>query len=136
MSFLVRTRVGPFRLDDAFTPEALEELAKRGRLDEAVMPVEVAVAHLPAVRVSREEARRFSLGQIVLMRKGEEGALPPANEGEQRCSPSRARPAAAKGEGPLARVKARDGSFYGLGRVEEAGGALYLYPHRVLPPSG
>lgn len=52
MTSLVRSRVGEFRLRDAKTLSALQELADQGRLQEAVIPVEEMFHALPAIQVS------------------------------------------------------------------------------------
>jgi tRNA pseudouridine55 synthase len=57
---LRRTRVGPFTAEDSVTLEAGAEAA-RGRL----LPVEAAVAELPRVTLSDEQARRLCQGQAV-----------------------------------------------------------------------
>lgn len=51
---LTRTRIGPFTLADARSPEAPE-----------LLPVERVVAHLPRVAVSAEEARAAANGSIL-----------------------------------------------------------------------
>ncbi|MBI4261563.1 MAG: tRNA pseudouridine(55) synthase TruB [Actinobacteria bacterium] len=50
---LVRTRIGPYALAEAVTPEDLGE----------PLPVEAAVAHLPAVRLDAEEAGAAANGR-------------------------------------------------------------------------
>jgi len=52
MTSLVRSRVGEFRLRDAKSLSALQELADQGRLQEAVIPVEEMFHALPAIQVS------------------------------------------------------------------------------------
>jgi tRNA pseudouridine55 synthase len=52
---LVRTSIGPFRLRDAVTPDAVAE----------PLPMARAVAHLPRVEVNAEEARVASHGSIL-----------------------------------------------------------------------
>ncbi len=54
---LVRTRSGRFTLAETHTLEALAERVRGGRLDEMLIPVPEALAHLPAVRVAPEAAR-------------------------------------------------------------------------------
>lgn len=46
-AFLVRRRVGPFRLEEAHPVEDLKRAAKEGRLEELLLPPDVAVQHLP-----------------------------------------------------------------------------------------
>ena len=59
---LVRTRSGRFALAEALSLEALAERVRAGRLDEVLMPVGEALAHLPAVRVAPEASRAVMHG--------------------------------------------------------------------------
>jgi tRNA U55 pseudouridine synthase TruB len=54
---LVRTRSGRFVLAEAHSLDALAERVRGGRLEEILIPVPEALAHLPAVRVAPEAAR-------------------------------------------------------------------------------
>jgi len=58
LSFLLRTRVGPFELGDSNT---LEELAAQG--PELVEPMEIGVSHLQPQTVDDDEAKRISSGR-------------------------------------------------------------------------
>ena len=62
MSFLVRTRVGSFSLDQAFT---LEEIEKNSA--QVVLPVDIALDYMPKVILSEEMARAFKHGQHIAM---------------------------------------------------------------------
>ncbi|MFN6952636.1 MAG: tRNA pseudouridine(55) synthase TruB, partial [Albidovulum sp.] len=69
---LRRTRVGPFGEDDTVTLEELRELAD-GRiagqtLDDALLPVEAALAEVPEVKVTRDIAARLMRGQSTILR--------------------------------------------------------------------
>lgn len=76
MSFLVRTKVGPFALEDSVTLEEVEEAASRGELGSVLLDPESAVVHLARCVVSEEEARRLRLGQAISLRPGRvEGAV-------------------------------------------------------------
>lgn len=59
METLARTRVERFRLEDALTLGELEELAKEGRAESALLPVDEMFSHLPALTV-RPEFRKLS----------------------------------------------------------------------------
>lgn len=50
--FMVRTRAGAFHLDDALTLEELDAARSRGALPDLLVPMDRAVAHLPAVDLS------------------------------------------------------------------------------------
>ena len=67
---LRRTRVGPFDEADAVTLASLEALAERGQdaLMTALLPVETALADIPALAVSGPDADRLRRGQPVLLR--------------------------------------------------------------------
>lgn len=60
MSFLVRTRVGSFSLDKAFT---LEEIGEKS--ESAVLPVDTALDYMPKVILSREVTSAFKHGQNI-----------------------------------------------------------------------
>jgi tRNA U55 pseudouridine synthase TruB len=65
MSFLQRTAVGPYTLEDAYTTEELAKLAAGGRLREALLPIDTALQHLPALFLEDEAAERILTGQPV-----------------------------------------------------------------------
>src|SRR3954470_20663632 len=54
LSALRRVEVGDFRVDDASTIEQLEQLAKNGRLDKAVLPQSHLLPDLPAEHFTQE----------------------------------------------------------------------------------
>jgi tRNA pseudouridine55 synthase len=54
---LTRTRSGRFSMDGVITLPELEAYAAQGRLAEALIPVNEALSHLPAVRVTPEAGR-------------------------------------------------------------------------------
>jgi tRNA pseudouridine55 synthase len=69
---LRRTRVGPFGEDDTVTLEELRELTE-GKiadqtLDDALLPVEAALAEVPEVKVTRDIAARLVRGQSAILR--------------------------------------------------------------------
>ncbi len=72
---LTRTRVGPFRMEDAISLEKLEELrhkdAGREALREVLLPVETALDDIPALAVDRNQATRIFRGQQVILRGGD-----------------------------------------------------------------
>src|SRR5690606_41544380 len=59
MSFLVRTRVGPYTLDQSWTFDEIERAMRHGRLPDVILSPETAVAHLPRYPVTGEEASRL-----------------------------------------------------------------------------
>jgi len=62
LSYLVRTRAGPFELSDALTVEELGHLAARGRLPEVIVSPADALSHLPAIHVEGDAAARLRHG--------------------------------------------------------------------------
>lgn len=63
MSALVRTAVGPFRLEEAVAPDALTA----ENLSAHVRPALDAVAHLPRVRLAPDQAQRIRQGQTIAL---------------------------------------------------------------------
>lgn len=69
---LRRTRVGPFGEGDTVTLGELRDLAA-GRIagqtiEDALLPVEAALAHVPEVKVNRDVAGRLARGQSAILR--------------------------------------------------------------------
>lgn len=65
MSFLVRTAVGPFRLEESLTVDEIAARAEEGDLDALLLPMESALPHLPRLVVSPADARRLREGQAL-----------------------------------------------------------------------
>lgn len=63
MAFLLRTRSGPFDCSSARTAEELLAGASEGRIASYLEPPSLAVGHLPAVSVSREQAAELRKGR-------------------------------------------------------------------------
>ena len=63
MTSLVRTAVGPFRVDRAITVEGLRKILEEGREPLPVIPLVEALPHLPLLQVQADEARRVRQGQ-------------------------------------------------------------------------
>jgi len=64
-SFMVRTRVGRFTLEEAHTLEELARAAGEGRLADVIEPPEAALADLPAVDLSPPQRQAVVHGQPV-----------------------------------------------------------------------
>jgi tRNA pseudouridine55 synthase len=64
---LARTAVGPFRIEQAISLDALQQAAAQGRWRDLLLPVETGLAHLPAATVDAETARRLGFGQSVAL---------------------------------------------------------------------
>jgi len=65
LAALVRTRVGPYALEQAVPWSLLREARSGAPFWARVLPPDSALGHLPAVSVEDEEARRFGHGQAV-----------------------------------------------------------------------
>ena len=102
---LVRTRVGPFGVDEAVPWEVLTSAAS-GALWGRVLPPEAALALWPGVRLPAPTVRAFTHGQPVTL------ATPPAEEGA------------------LVRVHDAAGAFLGVGEV--IAGGKKVRPVRLL----
>ena len=62
LSALRRTRVGPHRIEDAVPLEALEADLRAGTWLQHAVPLESAVAHLPALALTAAEQTRLEHG--------------------------------------------------------------------------
>ena len=65
VSYLRRTRAGPFPLDHAISLDFLEEAAKGRALTRTVLPLEVALDDIPALLVTPDQARLLRHGQML-----------------------------------------------------------------------
>jgi len=63
VSYLRRTRAGPFSLESAISLDFLEEAAKARRLTETVLPLTAALDDIPALPVTPDQARLLRHGQ-------------------------------------------------------------------------
>jgi tRNA pseudouridine55 synthase len=63
VSYLRRTRAGPFGLDQAVSLDFLEETAKARQLTRAVLPLEAALDDIPALPVTPDQAQLLRHGQ-------------------------------------------------------------------------
>lgn len=67
MSFLLRTRVGSFALEDTVTLQELKEKRKTGALGDVIMPMEKALAHIPRVRVAGAAVSAVRCGNRLIL---------------------------------------------------------------------
>jgi len=72
---LRRTRVGPFDERRAISLDMLQALMHKGALDDALLPVETALADIPALVVTGSEAARLKRGQAVRVPSTREGTV-------------------------------------------------------------
>jgi tRNA pseudouridine55 synthase len=65
VSYLRRSRAGPFSLKSAISLDFLEEAAKARQLTRVVMPLEAALDDIPALPVTPDQARLLRHGQML-----------------------------------------------------------------------
>ena len=121
MSFLLRTRVGPWGLEHVSTLEALEDNPTH-----QVFAMEQGIAHLPGVSVTQEGALMLSQGAQISKRHVQE-VMPPEIEAFYAIG------GAGIPEG-LLRVFDGDNRFIGVGRrLDALGPGWKIQPFRMLP---
>ncbi|HEY4070771.1 MAG TPA: tRNA pseudouridine(55) synthase TruB, partial [Sphingomicrobium sp.] len=65
VSYLRRTRAGPFSLESAISLDFLEEAAKARALTRTVLPLTAALDDIPALPVTPDQARLLHHGQML-----------------------------------------------------------------------
>ena len=65
LSYLRRSRAGPFSLESAISLDFLEEAAKARALTRTVLPLEAALDDIPALPVTPDQARLLRHGQML-----------------------------------------------------------------------
>jgi tRNA pseudouridine55 synthase len=65
VSYLRRTRAGPFSVDQAISLDFLEEAAKARQLTRTVLPLTAALDDIPALPVTPDQARLLRHGQML-----------------------------------------------------------------------
>lgn len=72
---LMRTRVGPFSIDDSISLASLEELSHSARGSEAILPVMTVLADIPALAITAGEAKRIRQGQSLQLPTARTGTV-------------------------------------------------------------
>lgn len=67
LTALTRLAVGQFRLEDAVGLDELQREAERGEWQRHLLPMHLALRHLPGIMVDEDTARRISFGQAVVL---------------------------------------------------------------------
>lgn len=75
VSALRRTRVGPFDVEQAISLDKLEELSHKGALETALQPVAAALADIPALAITGNEAERLRRGQEIRVPSSQTGTV-------------------------------------------------------------
>ncbi len=114
LSALTRTRVGPFRVEDALDESALESAFAGGTWPDVLQPIDCGLMQLPALTVPIEDEKDLRHGQ-------------PARIDDEQ---------ALRGAGPLSdalqvRGYAEDGSLIGILRYDAA--TELWHPHKIFP---
>lgn len=135
MSFLVRTRVGRWSLQDALTLEELAAAADEFDLKteasslsnlSVLIPMDVGVEHLPGAVLSKRGAERMRHGSSV-----------PAEYVEKWLEPTDFELMGVAGDpsltGDLIRIYDNQDRFLGIGRTSRDGAGGILRPVRLLP---
>ena len=65
LSALTRTRVGPFKIEDAIGMEELEAAFERGDWQEHLLPMDYALLEMPAITLHIEDEKDIRHGQSV-----------------------------------------------------------------------
>lgn len=139
MSFLERTKVGPWSFVDAITLEELQEIVQDGQQGQITnteglglpgfFPMDWGIRHLPGAVITHKATRRMRHGvpaernQVVELLHREKAAL--ETIGKSRTD--------AEGSEELFRIYDVDGEFLGIGRWKEVMGDWLLQPVRLLP---
>ena len=110
LASLVRTAVGPFRLEDCRSVERLEVLAAEGRSAEFLLPLESLLPESPRVALSAGEARRGPRRPDRLLARARGRAAGAGNlgaPGRRGRPPARPRPRRSRGDGAPAMSRPR-----------------------------
>ena len=113
LSALSRTRVGPYRLEDAVPLDVLESQMRDGSWPASAVPIESAVSHLRAVQLDATEQARLEHGVNV--------TLPPNSS---------------EAAGTLCRALGAHGRLVAMVRVIEKEGERQIRPEKVLSIAG
>ncbi|MGG1520160.1 tRNA pseudouridine(55) synthase TruB [Paenibacillus oryzisoli] len=95
MASLIRTSTGNIRQEQCFTFEQIEQMKADGTLEQRMIPMDQAIAHLPSVALTEQEA--------VSAQQGKHVRLDSARIGQVKDDPT-----------PLYRAYAPDARFLGL----------------------
>jgi tRNA pseudouridine55 synthase len=112
MSFLIRTRVGNFSINDSLLLEEFEEMIGKGQLEEKLYSIDFPLKHLPRVIVPDKMINRVKNGNYINDFYFHEKFIEPKKE--------------------LIRIYDSEDNFLALGRLENLNNKNILKPTRVL----
>ena len=128
---LTRLASGAFILKDSVTLEEFERAAARDQWRDFLLPMDAALAHLPAVQLGTDMATRFCQGQAIPIQDA-------AIDEQSSSTPSDAvqRGGDDKLDGPSSvfRVNGPDGGLLALAKLDHVSGTLR--PHKVFYAPG
>ena len=104
LSALTRTRVGPFKIEDAIGMAELEEAFERGGWAEQLLPLDYGLIHMPQITLHIEDEKDIRHGQSVTIDEDRTEGIP------------------AKTDGMLCRAYAEDGSLVAIIRYDAPSG--------------
>ncbi len=65
---LSRLAVGPFIIDNSYSPEQLTEMKARGQIEDSIWPMDSALAMMPALVLGDEKINALKNGQLVYLK--------------------------------------------------------------------
>ncbi|GGE49684.1 tRNA pseudouridine synthase B [Marinicauda pacifica] len=109
---LRRVKVGPFDAANSITLDGLRALAEEGRADEALLPLETALAELPSVAVTEDEVFELRQGRAIVLLPNAAQSLKAARQPREIAGKDYSRAALAMGhDRAIAIGEAKAGRF-------------------------
>ncbi|WP_108669649.1 tRNA pseudouridine(55) synthase TruB [Peribacillus acanthi] len=65
MSHLVRTQSASFHIDNCYTFEDLERMSEEGTINNALLPLEIGISHLPKIKINDKVAEKVKNGAVL-----------------------------------------------------------------------
>jgi tRNA pseudouridine55 synthase len=81
LSALARTRVGPFKIEDAVGVQELEAAFERGDWQDHLLPMDYALLQMPAITLHIEDEKDIRHGQSVSLDEDRTETLPAIEDG-------------------------------------------------------
>lgn len=119
LSSLVRLAVGPYGLENSFSPDQIIELSSRGRFGDILEPMDSALQLMPALYLEGELINALKNGQSIYLEDSEVLSRPEIQTGP---------------EGAKARIYNRGKDFKAIGRLEKCGEGFRVSTLKYLAP--